>query len=142
LLFLAGASGAATGTAYMAGAFDPYPQPAAVAALPSTGGQADPAKPPAADAPKPADAAAEPAKPQEQKIAAINPQPEKSKPDVATPGPVPPTFDLLRVEPDGSIVIAGKATSGATVEVVTGSKTLATVEAGPGAISLRCWMSR
>lgn len=133
LLFLAGASGAATGTAYMAGAFDPYLPPAAVAALPPAGGQADPAKAPAAnaDATKPADAAAEAAKPEEQKVAAADPRPEKPKPDVATPGPVPPTFDLLRVEPDGSIVIAGKATPGATVEVVTGSKTLATVEAGP-----------
>jgi nucleoid-associated protein YgaU len=133
LLFLAGASGAATGTAYMAGAFDPYLPPAAVAALPPAGGQADPAKAPAAnaDATKPADAAVEAAKPEEQKVAAADPRPEKPKPDVATPGPVPPTFDLLRVEPDGSIVIAGKATPGATVEVVTGSKTLATVEAGP-----------
>ncbi|MGE3366760.1 MAG: LysM peptidoglycan-binding domain-containing protein [Rhizobiaceae bacterium] len=139
LLFLAGASGAATGTAYMAGAFDPYLPPAAVATLPPANGQADPAKSPAADAqaPQPADAAkpaesaAEPAKPEEQKVAVADPQPEKPKADVATPGPTPPTFDLLRVEPDGSIVIAGKAAPGATVEIITGSKTLAKVEAGP-----------
>ena len=140
LLFLAGASGAATGTAYMAGAFDPYLPPAAVATLPPASGEL--ASPPAADAPKaeapkpvdpakPADAAVEAPKPDEQKIAAADPTPEKPKPDVATPAPVPPTFDLLRVEPDGSIVIAGKATPGATVEVITGSKTLATVVAGP-----------
>jgi len=144
LLFLAGASGAATGTAYMAGAFDPYLPPAAVAALPPASAPAEPAKPPAADAaapaktpaadataPKPAEAAAEPAKPQEQKVAAADPKQDKPKADVTTPGPIPPSFDLLRVEPDGSIVIAGKATPGATVEVITGSKTLAKVEAGP-----------
>jgi len=142
LLFLAGASGAAAGTAYVAGAFDPYLAPAALATMP-------PAAAPAVEAPKPeqpaaaaeaqkpaeatapAEAAADPAKPAEQKMAAADPQPAKPKPDVATPGPNPPTFDLLRVEPDGSIVIAGKATPKASVEIVTGSKTLAKVDAGP-----------
>jgi nucleoid-associated protein YgaU len=144
LLFLAGASGAATGTAYMAGAFDPYLAPAAVATLPPASTPADPAAPAAVETPKaeaeapkpvdpakPADVAADPSKPAETKVAAADAQPEKPKPDLATPAPVPPTFDLLRVEPDGSIVIAGKATPGATVEVITGSKTLATVVAGP-----------
>lgn len=148
LLFLAGAGGAASGTAYVAGAFDPYLPPASVAALP-----ADPAEAPAvADAPKadaaipkaesevakPVDAAksseagaADPAKPAEQKIAAADPAPANPTPDVATPTPTPPSFDLLRVEADGSIVIAGHAAPGSSVEIVTGSRVLGKVDAGP-----------
>ena len=41
-----------------------------------------------------------------------------------------PKFDLLRVEPDGSAVIAGKAEPGATVEVVSEGNVLADSEVG------------
>ncbi|WP_274424217.1 LysM peptidoglycan-binding domain-containing protein [Chelativorans sp. YIM 93263] len=41
-----------------------------------------------------------------------------------------PTFDLLRVEPDGSMVIAGKAAADAEVQVLNGSSVLATTETG------------
>lgn len=41
-----------------------------------------------------------------------------------------PTFDLLRVEPDGSMVIAGNAAADAEVEVLNGSSVLATTGTG------------
>lgn len=41
-----------------------------------------------------------------------------------------PQFDIVRVEPDGSTVIAGQAKAGATVEVVTGDRVLAESEVG------------
>ncbi|MFC5036262.1 LysM peptidoglycan-binding domain-containing protein [Tianweitania sediminis] len=42
-----------------------------------------------------------------------------------------PSFDLLRVEPNGSVVVAGQAAAGAAVEVVSGSTVLGNTVAGP-----------
>lgn len=119
LLFLAGASGAAGGTAYVAGAFDPYLGPSVAV---SDAKISEPAAKPAPAAPQAAPAAPD------QKLAATTPNPEKP---AADPAPVPPSFDLLRVEPDGSMVIAGSAMAGSSVEVLSGSKVLAKVQAGP-----------
>ncbi|WP_309084011.1 LysM peptidoglycan-binding domain-containing protein [Chelativorans sp.] len=44
---------------------------------------------------------------------------------------VVPSFDLLRAEPDGSLVVAGRAAPGAEVEVLNGSSVLARTIAGP-----------
>jgi nucleoid-associated protein YgaU len=44
---------------------------------------------------------------------------------------VVPRFDLLRAEPDGSLVIAGSGPAGATMEIIAGSRTIATTTAGP-----------
>jgi nucleoid-associated protein YgaU len=41
-----------------------------------------------------------------------------------------PSFDVLRVEPDGSTVIAGHASPGARVDIVDGDKVIATAKAG------------
>ena len=49
--------------------------------------------------------------------------------DAETKLPVP-QFDLLRVEPDGSTVIAGRAQPGTTVEVVTGDAVLTKAPVG------------
>ncbi|SKA28532.1 LysM peptidoglycan-binding domain-containing protein [Consotaella salsifontis] len=46
-------------------------------------------------------------------------------------GSAKPRFDLLRVEPDGSTVIAGRAPAGATVVLVEEGRTLAIDKAGP-----------
>jgi nucleoid-associated protein YgaU len=121
------------GAAYLGGAFDRFiaAPPAEIAAVPPQGAQdaepasaapaavttpteAKPTKPaaPAQDKPAEAPAAADPAKPQAAQI-------------------VPPTFDVLRVEPDGSIVIAGKAPGGSNVEVLAGSKVIGETVAGP-----------
>jgi len=51
------------------------------------------------------------------------PSPDEAAGDGASgePAIVVPTFDIVRVEPDGSLVIAGNAAAHAKVEVVTGS---------------------
>jgi len=53
--------------------------------------------------------------------------------DAATPpaGPAVPTFDVVRVEADGSVVIAGKAESDALVELLSGATVLASTKASP-----------
>ncbi|WP_093002485.1 LysM peptidoglycan-binding domain-containing protein [Rhizobium sp. NFR07] len=42
-----------------------------------------------------------------------------------------PTFDVLRVEPDGSAVIAGHATPNSTLEITNGASVVAKVDVGP-----------
>lgn len=42
-----------------------------------------------------------------------------------------PAFDILRVEPDGSVVIAGQAAAHAEVEILAGSRVVGTAKAGP-----------
>ena len=112
LLFAAGGATAAAGTAYVTGALDPWlgRTPAIVAALPET----------------PATTPAQEAAPTEEVV----PQPEEPA-EVAEQSATPllPTFDLLRVEPDGSMVVVGQAAPGATVEVLTGETVIAKTEA-------------
>ena len=43
---------------------------------------------------------------------------------------VPPSFDLLRVEPDGSVLVAGKAGSKALIELLAGETVLGSTTAG------------
>jgi nucleoid-associated protein YgaU/type II secretory pathway pseudopilin PulG len=50
--------------------------------------------------------------------------------DAAPQNPDAPSFDVLRVEPDGSTVIAGRATPNADVAVSDGEKVISTVKAG------------
>ncbi|MBD9447611.1 MULTISPECIES: LysM peptidoglycan-binding domain-containing protein [unclassified Rhizobium] len=42
-----------------------------------------------------------------------------------------PTFDVLRVEPDGSTVIAGSAVPNSKLEILDGDKVVATTDVGP-----------
>jgi nucleoid-associated protein YgaU len=42
-----------------------------------------------------------------------------------------PSFDVVRVSPDGQALVAGRAEPGATVTIYAGEEKLATVEAGP-----------
>ncbi|NKN37968.1 LysM peptidoglycan-binding domain-containing protein [Agrobacterium sp. a22-2] len=42
-----------------------------------------------------------------------------------------PRFDVLRVEPDGSTVIAGSAAPGSKLEIIDGDKPISTIEVGP-----------
>ncbi|MBZ9655114.1 LysM peptidoglycan-binding domain-containing protein [Phyllobacterium lublinensis] len=83
------------------------PQPKAPDARPS----------PAPDTNAPAPQAAQPTAP------AAAPQGE-----VAEVKPVAPTFDILRVEPSGSIVIAGKAGKNATVDLLARSNVIGTTK--------------
>ncbi|MGO4354082.1 LysM peptidoglycan-binding domain-containing protein [Rhizobium sp. RAF36] len=51
--------------------------------------------------------------------------------DQANAGPKVPAFDVLRVEPDGSTVIAGSAEPNGKLEVVDGDKVVTTTDVGP-----------
>lgn len=55
---------------------------------------------------------------------AASPAPEAAATDT-------PTFDVLRVEPDGSAVIAGHAAPNSTLEITNGAAVIAKVEVGP-----------
>jgi len=106
--------------AYLSGALDRFidAPPAQIASLPTN--------PPA------------PAAPQGEAKSDRVGQPETPKPDLpktadetGKPKIVPPSFDIVRAEPDGSLVIAGKAPAGSIVEIITGSKTLGQTKATP-----------
>ncbi|RWC67986.1 LysM peptidoglycan-binding domain-containing protein [Mesorhizobium sp. M00.F.Ca.ET.151.01.1.1] len=132
-LFAAGGTVAAAGTAYVSGALDPYlhpAPPAQVAAL----------TPPAA--PKPADPGTEGRLPAPAVPAAPAAAPQATAPaapatDAAAPaapataGPIAPTFDVVRVESNGSIVVAGKAAPNSKVEILNGSTVIGSTVAGP-----------
>ncbi len=67
--------------------------------------------------------AAEPAAKAELPAAAVEPAPAIAAEMAA------PTFDILRVEPDGSVLIAGKAAKAAQVDVLSGADVLGTTKA-------------
>ncbi|WP_048647745.1 LysM peptidoglycan-binding domain-containing protein [Nitratireductor soli] len=125
LLFAAGAVIAGAGAAYLAGAFDPYLEnpPAPLVATPQSDGQVAPATG--------EEAAQKAARLQDDPSAqtqAQTPAPAATtQPDVTAP-----TFDVVRVEPDGSMVVAGRAAPNATVEIVHGATVLGTATSGPG----------
>jgi nucleoid-associated protein YgaU len=133
-LGVAGAAVVVTTVAYVNGAFDRFiaAPPAQVAALPNPAAPDAKADRPAQPEPKPAAPAATEAKPADPAAAPTTPVPVPAPvTDPAKAEIVPPAFDILRVEPDGSIVIAGKAPSGSKVEILTGSKVVGETTAGP-----------
>ncbi len=122
LLFIAGGVVAAATAGYVTGAFDGVLRrsPPVVAALPENAGQVPDV--------------AEPALPQAPvvetgEIAAPEAGGEPAAP-ADTAKVSPPRFDVLRVETDGSVVIAGRSAPEADVEIINGTsvigKTLAT----------------
>jgi nucleoid-associated protein YgaU len=152
LLFLAGGSVAVGGTAYVAGVFDPFlkpqvpavtdaaPEAQKLAALPPSEATVEnPAAPadtnaPSVEVPKPpagdAPAASPPPAPASETAPAATEQPAaelKPEPKVEAPA-----FDLVRVEADGSIVIAGRAAPNAKVEAIIGSRVIGSAIAGAG----------
>lgn len=108
---------------------------------------AEPATPPLEDtapAPAPSPAApAEAAADTKSDTAAVEtaPEPAATEPAAtAEPAPAPsaetvvnaPAFDLLRVEPDGSTVIAGRARDGDRIEILDGDTVVASAQANVG----------
>ncbi|HEX2146539.1 MAG TPA: Ig-like domain-containing protein [Pseudorhizobium sp.] len=55
----------------------------------------------------------------------------QESPQLPAPEPVTPAFDVLRVEPDGSAVIAGRAEPGATIEINSNEAAIASAKVGP-----------
>ncbi|KXF78069.1 hypothetical protein ATN84_24220 [Paramesorhizobium deserti] len=86
---------------------------------------------PTPEAPRepPAAAAVAPAKPPVDAPQAEAPAPEAAPPADQRAGVTVPSFDILRVEPDGSVVIAGKAAPSSNVDVVAGSTVLGSARA-------------
>lgn len=123
VLFVAGGAVVASAAAYVTGALDVF----------------FPEKPQVVAAPQPQSAGAQP-----PPAAAVGQQMAALPSGGGTPAPadpvasgkedrlVVPSFDLVRVEPDGSLVIAGRAAPKARVEVVTGSSVIGTDKAGDG----------
>jgi nucleoid-associated protein YgaU len=112
LLFLAGGCTAAAATAYVSDVFNPYLSASLAISVP---------------APQPAATGADP-----QMVSLPAQNPTLSVPlggDQAQPRALP-SFDLVRVEGDGSIVVAGKAVPGAKVEIDTGSRIIGSTVAG------------
>lgn len=141
-LLVVGATVVAAGVAYYSGALDRFLSvpPAQIASLPDSAADTKtdrvetPAAPaaglPAPDAPVPAagaPAAVEPTAPSSPSAM----EPAAPAAPTAEGSVIPPAFDLVRVESDGSIVIAGEAAPGATVEILTGSKVLGQTTAAP-----------
>ncbi|RIK88692.1 MAG: peptigoglycan-binding protein LysM [Hyphomicrobiales bacterium] len=124
LLFLLGGVTAAAGTAYVTGLLDPWlaPRPAAVAP------EASAPETPAPETPAPG-----PARQPAGDGEAAPGEAQKAGDPVTTAKQgrlVPPVFDILRVEPDGSVLVAGKAGSKAAVEVLSGETVLGAATAG------------
>lgn len=99
---------------------------------------AAPSAPPAASspAPAPAETAAIPAAPAAQSVAsavaaavaaAVPPAPPPAP--AAKPQPTVPTFDVVRIDPQGNAVIAGKAAPGAKVKIFDGKTEIGEVTA-------------
>ncbi|MDP3896089.1 MAG: LysM peptidoglycan-binding domain-containing protein [Mesorhizobium sp.] len=153
LLVVVGGSAAAVGAAYVTGALDRFliDPPATLASLPSPPSEPNPAEPKAGRVEPAAPVTSAPATPAPAAItpaaappaADVTPAPAAAAP--ATPAPatpvvdapaapaaiIAPTFDVVRVESGGSIVIAGKAARNAKVEILTGSKVIGLTAAGP-----------
>lgn len=125
LLFLLGGVIAAAGTAYFTGLLDPYlgREPAVVATPPSQVQPAPEKDQNAADS-KPDSKAGS------QDEAASQAAGETVESATKQDRLVSPSFDLLRVEPNGSVVIAGKAAPDAQVEILNGDTIIATTKAG------------
>ncbi|MER9843950.1 LysM peptidoglycan-binding domain-containing protein [Mesorhizobium australicum] len=140
-LFAAGGTVAAAGTAYVSGALDPYlhrTPPPEVAALtpPAAPKPADPGT--EARLPAPAVPAAPGAAPQATAPAApatdaaAPPATDAAAPAApATAGPIAPTFDVVRVESNGSIVVAGNAAPNSKVEILNGATVIGSTVAAP-----------
>lgn len=124
LLFAGGGAAAVAGVAYISGALDPYLKstpPAQVAAVqPSAPSTQQPAVQQPAASQQPA-----------EQQAAVTQTPEKPAASAPAAGPVTPTFDVVRAEGDGSVVVAGKAAPNAKVDVVQGATVFGATTAGP-----------
>jgi nucleoid-associated protein YgaU len=142
LLFAAGGSTAAVAMVYYTGIHDPW----AVEESSAPMAAAEPDEPPAAVSQPREEVAplaledttgeASPADPDEEPQAA--PETPDEVAAVAAPEQsganddlVVPSFDIVRVEPNGSMVIAGSAEPNSDIEVVTGAEIIARAEVGP-----------
>ena len=120
------------------------PQPAAPQPAPGTTPTAQaqptaPEPPPIPQAPKAAEAAPEPVAavaPKQDAVAAlqapapvVQPAAPVAQPEAAEPAPEKPSFDIVRIGPQGSAVVAGRAAPGADVSVLDNGREIARAHA-------------
>ncbi|EKF42926.1 peptidoglycan-binding LysM [Nitratireductor indicus C115] len=126
LLFAIGAVAAGVVSAYFMGVFEPYmkgrSETVAVAPQP----QAENDKGVAAES----GAQQKTGRLPENAPAMQEAQPQGQEPAVSNQEVSPPSFDLVRVEPDGSMVVAGRASANARVEILQGTRVLGTTTSG------------
>lgn len=108
--------------AYVSG-YSPFSGPG------KTGGEAGAPAVPSADGTQPAGKAATDAAPATGSDTAAPAVASKAE-EMATADVVTPSFGILRVEPDGSLVVAGSAGSEAGVELISGTRKLGETKAG------------
>lgn len=66
-----------------------------------------------------------------EQVASLPPKTEEQPLEPETTGPKLPGFDILRVEKDGSVVIAGNGPANSEIEILAGDDILATGKSGP-----------
>ncbi len=133
ILFLLGAL-VAGGVAYYTGIADPAIKMRAEVAepaskLPSEEDASASSQPQAALSETKKDRAS--GEPRESGAQAEGPEVDDSESAQLQKDVIVPAFDVLRVEPNGSFVVAGQAAPKAEVEVLSGSTVLATTQSGP-----------
>lgn len=112
-------------------------KPVTAPAAPESAAATETAKPATAEAPaapaanEPATAPAETAS-QEPAATPATAAPAQPAAQPAESFPAIPRFDILRVEPDGSTVIAGQADGGARIDILDGDKVVSSTEASAG----------
>lgn len=79
--------------------------------------------------PAPSPVSAPKAAPEPVATVAPQPQPEVKAPTPETTSPKPPSFDVVRIEKDGSALIAGKAAPNSAVSVLIGAEVVSSVTA-------------
>ncbi|SFS07254.1 LysM peptidoglycan-binding domain-containing protein [Yoonia litorea] len=113
-------------------AFLPAPEPEIVETVPIAPQPASTATPPIVEEivpPEPAESETETADTTPENTEAAEPGPEVVAESPAVPAPRAPEFDTFRVDPDGSMVIAGRAEAGQTVDVMLSGTRIDRVEA-------------
>jgi nucleoid-associated protein YgaU len=129
LAILLGTTAIAVTAGYVSGGFDRFikvpTQPVASQQPEASGLMTKPQSPAATPEP-----GAEIKTPAVQQPATVQPPEAAPAADAAAkPAVTAPTFDVVRAEPDGSLVIAGNATPGSVVEIIAGSKVLGSAAA-------------
>lgn len=97
-------------------------EPSRSAAQTTTLSSGDYPLPPAAPAATPSAAPAPTPSPAPSPAIAIPPADLPQPSSLAADLPTPPGFDVVRVQPDGSLVVAGRAPAGTTVELMRGDQ--------------------
>ncbi|MET0170081.1 MAG: peptigoglycan-binding protein LysM, partial [Aliihoeflea sp.] len=140
LLFAAGGITAAAGTAYYTGIYDPWasrdtgsPVASAPEAPAQQGSQTASDEGAVEQSDDTAIAPETDASSQDDQIAALPQADESAEATQNGEGedPAVPSFHIVRVEPDGSMVIAGSAEPNSEIEVVAGAHVIARADVGP-----------